>query len=72
MAYITIVANPSEPRTVEEVENVLRHLQGIREWALENGVLTLTYDDAATTIETLTDALMPIGYSAKFPTDIQN
>ena len=70
MAYITIVANPSEPRTVEEVENVLRHLQGIREWSLENGILTLTYDDAATTIEVLTDALMPIGYSAKYPQDV--
>lgn len=71
MAYITIVANPSEPRTVEEVENVVRPLQGIREWSLNNGVLTLTYDDATTTIEALTDALMPIGYSAKFPLDAQ-
>lgn len=67
MADITIVAHPSESRTVEEVENVLRPLPGIREWSVENGVLHLVYDDSATTIEAITDALMPIGYSAKFP-----
>jgi hypothetical protein len=67
MAYITVVANPSEVRTVEAIENVLRHLQGIREWSVENGILTLTYDDEATTQETITDALMPIGYSMKYP-----
>jgi hypothetical protein len=67
MAYVTVVANPSEVRTVDEIENVLRHLQGIREWSVEKGILTLTYDDEATTQETITDALMPIGYSMKYP-----
>lgn len=67
MADITLVAHPSEPRTVEEVENGLRPLAGIRDWSVENGVLTLTYDDSQTTIEAITDALMPIGYSAKYP-----
>lgn len=67
MADITIVAHPSEPRSVEEVEKVLSPLPGIREWSVENGVLQMVYDDTATTIEAITDALMPIGYSAKFP-----
>lgn len=67
MSYITVIAHPSEARTVEEVENVMKPLEGIQEWSLDNGVITLTYDDEVTSLEALTDAFIPIGYSMKYP-----